>query len=512
MSDERGERERLSEEMLAALGREEAEGDGAERDAEDDAVEARPPLSGRGKARRNGAQRGKRLVLPTPEGGRNFSPEQRLLILDTWRRSGLPAGDFAALVDMSKHTLYAWKKAFDRLGPAGLMPQPRGAKRGSHLPELTKRAILMLKADNPNWGCQRISDALARGPALPASAAAVSKVLHEAGYELEEVATQPHPDKPRFFERASPNQLWQSDLFTFVLRRQNRRVYLVAFMDDHSRYIVSYGLHASQSATLVLEVLRAGIASYGTPQEVLTDNGTQYVTWRGKSAFSKELEARGIAHVVARPRHPQTLGKIERFWGTLWRECVQAAIFLDLEDARKRIGLFIDHYNFQRPHQGIDGLAPADRFFGAAAEMLATLKARVAANALELARHGVPKPPFYMAGQVAGQAFSVHAEGERVILTRAGQARQEVELAPPDQPIDGQPLPIVESPPTTVELPAAVCPDGSPPSSEGMEEPLPPGVSVVDELVTSDSSDIVTAEVVTAEIVEAWDEGVRHDQ
>jgi len=90
---------------------------------------------------------------------------------------------------------------------------------------------------------------------------------------------------------------------------------------------VSYGLHTSQSAALVLEVLRAGLASYGAPQEVLTDNGTQYVTWRGKSAFSKELEARGIAHVVARPRHPQTLGKIERFWGTLWRECVETAVF-----------------------------------------------------------------------------------------------------------------------------------------------------------------------------------------
>jgi transposase InsO family protein len=47
---------------------------------------------------------------------------------------------------------------------------------------------------------------------------------------------------------------------------------------------------------------------------------------------------------VATPRRPQTLGKIERFWGTLWRECVEAAVFLDLGDAQRRIGLFIDHY------------------------------------------------------------------------------------------------------------------------------------------------------------------------
>src|SRR5947199_4605650 len=157
-------------------------------------------------------------------------------------------------------------------------------------------------------------------------------------------------------------------------------------MDDHSRFIVGYGLHASQSTALVLEVLRAALTSYGRPEEILTDNGSQYVTWRGKSAFSKELEQRGIRQIVAAPRRPQTLGKIERFWGTLWRECLESAVFVDLADAQRRLGWFLDYYNFQRPHQGIDGLVPADRFFGAAAEVRQALQARVAANAVELAR------------------------------------------------------------------------------------------------------------------------------
>jgi hypothetical protein len=241
-------------------------------------------------------------------------------------------------------------------------------------------------------------------------------------------------------------------------------------MDDHSRFIVAYGLHASQSAALVLEVLRAGMASYGAPREILTDNGSQYVTWRGKSAFTKELEKRGIQQVVARPRHPQTLGKIERFWGTLWRECVATAVFLDLGDAQRRIGLFIDYYNFARPHRGADGLVPADRYFGAASEVKKTLQARVAANALELARQGTPKTPFYLTGQVGGKPFSVHAEGERVILTGTAGMRQEVELTAPTE----EPLP-------KSSLPEPVCPAGSVtgPVEEGAEEP-PPGVSPLD--------------------------------
>jgi len=262
-----------------------------------------------------------------------------------------------------------------------------------------------------------------------------------------------------------------------VLKRQNRRVYLVAFMDDHSRFLVSYGLHASQSSALVLEVLRAAITSYGNPEEILTDNGSQYITWRGKSAFTKELEKRGIRQVVAAPRRPQTLGKIERFWGTLWRECLASAVFVDLGDAQRRIGWFIDHYNFQRPHQGIEGLTPADRFFGAAPEVKRTLQARVSANALELARQGQPKAPFYLTGQVGGQPFSVHAEGERVILTRAEGERQEIDLVPP-------PAPPAPSP----TWPTPVCPVGEVVglgTEATLAEPPLPGVSALDEGVAS---------------------------
>jgi transposase InsO family protein len=431
-----------------------------------------PRLTGRRGRGRQRLLREKTVPQQTPA---SLTPTQRLLLLDTWQRSGLPAGDFAAMVGVSKHTLYAWKKKFDAEGPGGLMDQPRGAPRGSKLPELTRRTILMLKQANPDWGCQRISDMLVRGPALPASPGAVARVLVEAGYEVQEEATRPHPDKVRHFERAKPNQLWQTDLFTFVLKRQNRRVYLVAFMDDHSRFVVSYGLHASQSTALVLEVLRAGLASYGAPQEILTDNGTQYVTWRGKSAFTRELEKRGIQQIVARPRHPQTLGKIERFWGTLWRECVESAVFVDMGDAQRRIGLFIDHYNFQRPHQGIDGLVPADRYFGAASEVLRTMKARVSANALELARHGVPKQPLYLTGQVGGKLVSIHGEGERVILTGPAGTRQEIDLTA-TRASESPPSPSGETP-----LPEPLCPAGAVAAAFVDEPELAPGTSPLDE-------------------------------
>jgi hypothetical protein len=136
-----------------------------------------------------------------------------------------------------------------------------------------------------------------------------------------------------------------------------------------------------------------------------------------------------------------------------------------------RIGWFLDYYNFQRVHSRLGGLVPADRFFGVASAVNKTLQARVAANALELARHGLPKKPFYLTGQVGGQPFSVHAEGERVILTGA-DGRQEVDLVPP-----------AAAAADVATLPEPVCPAGVVTSmvGEGQEEPPLPGQSPLDE-------------------------------
>lgn len=387
-------------------------------DGEGRGVEVRAPVSG-------GA--------PPDTGARPaHTGAERLILLDLKARSGLPTKEFAALVGVSPHTLYEWKRRFDLEGPDGLMEHPRKGKEGeSRLPEVTKRAIVMIRQAHPEYGCERISDMLGRGPGLGASPNAVLRVIREAGLEVQAPKVPAHPDVTRSFERARPNQMWQTDIFTFTLKRENRRVYLVAFLDDHSRYVVGYGLHASMGGALVVEVLRAAVAAYGAPEEVLSDNGPQYSTWRGKGRFTKELERLGIRHLLARPRHPQTVGKTERFWGSLWRECASGAVFLDVEDARRRVGHFIDHYNFQRPHQGIGGLVPADRFFGAKEEVRKTLEGRVAANALGLARDGAPRKPFYLTGRVGDVDLSIHAEGQRVVLNTADGRREEVDLRAP---------------------------------------------------------------------------------
>lgn len=420
-------------------------------------------------------------ALP-PEGGNGggrkrtpsnpaFDPAQRLMLLDTWLKSGLPATDFGQLVGVSGHTLYAWRRRFQEHGPEGLT-DTRIMVRGSKLSEVTKRSILLLNQMHPDFGPERISALLERGPGLGASPNAVARVLREAGVEADAKRKAPvHVDRVRRFERATPNQMWQTDIFTFMMRRQNRRVFLVIFLDDHSRYVMGYGLHASMSTALVGEVFRAAATNYGPPQQVLSDRGPQYHTWRGTSQFKKLLRTYGVEQIVSRPQHPETLGKTERFWKSLWAECLAAAVFLDIEDARRRIGLYIDWYNFHRPHQGIGNAVPADRFFGAAQEVKERLKAQVAANALVLARDGEPRQPFYLTGRVGEMGLSIHAEGERVVLSTQDGRREEVHLgaaaAAAEAAVAPGPMPFV---------PMGVMPDLDPQDDVGER----PGTSPLD--------------------------------
>jgi hypothetical protein len=107
---------------------------------------------------------------------------------------------------------------------------------------------------------------------------------------------------------------------------------------------------------------------------------------------------------------------------------------------------------------------------------LKTLKQRVADNALQLSRHGVAKEPFYLTGQLDGQPFSVHREGDRVVLRRADQEREEIEL------VTGEPSSAAASPGQRSDtdrppaaLPAPLCPQGAParPAEAGLDQKLP---------------------------------------
>jgi hypothetical protein len=223
------------------------------------------------------------------------------------------------------------------------------------------------------------------------------------------------------------NGLWQSDITYVEVPWSRKSLYLVAFLDDHSRYVVAHGLHVHQRGEIVLEALAEGIARYGKPKEVLTDQGRQYYAWRGRTEFQRRLKQDGIEHVISRAHHPETLGKVERLWKTIQEELWSRVVPRDLEDARARLKQYLDHYNFQRPHQGIGGVTPADRFFGAEAQVREAIERTVEQNAIKLALGEAPRRPVFLVGQIDGRTVSVHGEAGKVVVQMPDGERREIE-------------------------------------------------------------------------------------
>ena len=64
------------------------------------------------------------------------------------------------------------------------------------------------------------------------------------------------------------------------------------------------------------------------------------------------------------PYYPQSNGKLERWHGSIKRECIRPAAIDALDDARRRVAMYVEHYNHTRLHSAIGYVAPADRLNG----------------------------------------------------------------------------------------------------------------------------------------------------
>ena len=156
---------------------------------------------------------------------------------------------------------------------------------------------------------------------------------------------------------------------------------------------------------------------------------------------------------------------------------LSGAVFVDLANARQRIGWFIDYYNFLRTHSESTVWCRPTGSLASAVSCCRHSKRGWRRTAWSWPA-GQPKNPFYLTGQVSGQAFSVHAQGERLLLTREGSPQQEIELAAPS-PED----PAASS---AAAPPEPICPHGAPESWPGepaeAAPPAPGDEMVIDKL------------------------------
>jgi len=206
-------------------------------------------------------------------------------------------------------------------------------------------------------GPQTIAWHLEHHHGIRVSAATVSRYLARNGLVTPDPRKRPRSSCLRFAAEL-PNQCWQAD-FTHYRLAGGTDTEILAWLDDHSRYLLRITAHRHVAGPTVVTEFRAAVAEHGIPASTLTDNGLVFTTRfsggrGGRNGFEAELRRLGVRQKNSRPAHPQTQGKIERLWQTLknWLTA-QAPQPATIAQLQVLLGNFTAVYNHQRPHRAL---------------------------------------------------------------------------------------------------------------------------------------------------------------
>jgi len=266
---------------------------------------------------------------------------------------------------------------------------PVGKPRGVQLPAEVQELIRSYRTEHPKHGFKRIADLLKEKYLVVVTRKQVRRVIKEAGMLETCDSSFDKEDAPakgtRRFEASHPGEMWQMDV-TYVYIRKVPVLYLVVIVDDYSRYCVAAELCRDQRADTLIRVLHNACTTHGTPEKLLTDQGSGFFSWsREQTQFQEYLDDQKIEHIVAEPHSPQSQGKAERLIQTFRVELLTQVKFTGYADAKAEILAFVQSYNYDRPHQALNGKRPADRFHGVVGEV-EQVETELAGRDLDLSR------------------------------------------------------------------------------------------------------------------------------
>jgi transposase InsO family protein len=286
--------------------------------------------------------------------------ELRLEVLLAAERNGESVSEVCRRYGISRQTYYRYRRRF--LGGEGLGDRSRRPQRSpGQIDAELEEMICRMRRAHPRWGARRIRAELGRvGVAAPAIS-----TIHQVLRRNHLVADQP-PRKPkalRRFERDISNDLWQIDATEVVLVDQTKS-YVFDLLDDHSRYLLAAIAAQGPTGEAAWDCFEDAASRYGLPAQVLSDNGLCFTgRLHGMQVdFERSLTELGVQLINARPYHPQTVGKLERFHRTLKEWLTDEGPACDLAHLQELLDGFRFHYNRERPHQGIDDQTPAERY------------------------------------------------------------------------------------------------------------------------------------------------------
>ena len=271
-------------------------------------------------------------------------------------RSGKSISDVCIAFGISRETWYKWKRRYDAYGVDGLKNQsrkPHNIKNVKVTEELEK-LVLELRLNN-RFGPMRIRFRLKRKYGVSLGTKTIYNLLKR--HKLNVLAVK-LKRKYKRFEMKHPNELVQMDTKgPFYLKASRTKHYLIHVIDDCSRKVVSKWCNRRTSEA-ALSVLKEWVKLHGKPNKVMHDGGTQFTS----TDFKNFLILNGIKDKQIPKGYPQEQGKVEAYNKIVIAEFLQIEELKDEKDGAEKYESFVNSYNYEREHGGINGMTPAEKF------------------------------------------------------------------------------------------------------------------------------------------------------
>ena len=268
-------------------------------------------------------------------------------------RAELPATRLLRWAELSPRKYHHWQNRYGKINEHnGLVP------RDHWLEPSEKNAIVNFALQYPLEGYRRLAFMMIDQDVAAASPSSVYRVLKDAGV-IRDFWQKPSRKGSGFVQPLEPHEHWHID-FSY-LNIGGTFYYLCSVLDGASRYLVHWEIRESMKESDAELVLQKAREKYPAAKpRIISDNGPQFIA----KDFKEFIRLWQANHVLTSPYYPQSNGKLERWHRTLKEQAIRPQTPMTLEDARRVVDRFVDHYNTVRLHSAIGYITPKDKLEG----------------------------------------------------------------------------------------------------------------------------------------------------
>jgi len=281
--------------------------------------------------------------------------------VNTWsEKTEIPASRIVGWLGIAKSKFHDWRARYGKANEHnGKVP------RDFWLEPWEKEAIINFYLAHPDEGYRRLTFMMLDADVVAVGPTSVWRVLREAGL-LTPWNGKPSKKGTGFVQPLAPHEHWHVDV-TYI-NICGTFYYLCSLLDGASRSIVHWEIGESMTEAQIEIIMERAKEKFPAARpRIISDNGPQFIA----KDFKEFIRLSGMTHVRTSPYYPQSNGKIERWHGSLKRECIRPGTPLTIEDARRLVENFVVHYNTKRLHSAIGFVTPQDKLEGREREIFA---------------------------------------------------------------------------------------------------------------------------------------------